>query len=92
MQYYIARLVKPQIWTTTTKQSSGSEIINPGPPLDLRRPTSNTIMKHHPHDKNVREDNHDHPPREGRNREVYPQKASQQLVNKDGTMKIGSRD
>ena len=87
MQCYIARLVEAQIWTTTIKQSSGSKIINPGPPLDVRRPTRNTTMEHHPHDKNVREDNHEHPPREGRNMEDHPQEASQQLVNEDRTIK-----
>ena len=72
---------------TTTKQSSGIEIINPCPTLYVIRPTSNTTMEHQPHVKNVQEDNHDHPQREGRNRGDHPQETSQQFLNEDRTIK-----
>ena len=74
------------------KQSSGWYIINPGPPQHARRPTSYTTMEHHPHDKNVQEDNRDHPPKERRKMNDHLQDASQQLLNEDRTIKIGMRD
>ena len=44
-------------------------------------------MEQHPRDKNVREDNHDHPPREGRKTEDHLQETSQQLLNEEGIIK-----
>ena len=43
-------------------------------------------MEIHPHNSNIREDNHNHPPREGGNREDHSQEAPHQLVNEDETM------
>ena len=43
-------------------------------------------MELHPHNRNVQEDNHDHPPREGGNREDRSQEAPHRLVNEDETM------
>ena len=50
------------------------------------------MMKQHPRDKNVREDNHDHPPREGGKMENSLQGISQQLLNEDGTVKNWDKD
>ena len=44
-------------------------------------------MEHHPCNKNVREGNHNHPPREG-NKEDQPQETSLQLVEEDSTKKM----
>ena len=49
-------------------------------------------MKQHPRDKNVREDNHDHPPREGEKMENSLQGLSQQPLNEDGTVKNCDED
>ena len=46
-------------------------------------------MEHHPHDKYVREENYDHPPREGTKKEDHLQETSHQLLNEDGTIKKG---
>ena len=48
-------------------------------------------MEQHPRDKNVREGNRDHLPGEGRKTEDHLQETSQQLLNEDGTIKIGTR-
>ena len=68
------------------KQSRGRELIIPGPPHHERRTISNMMMEQHPRDKNVREDNHEHPSREGRKTEVHLQETSHQLLNEDGTI------
>ena len=49
-------------------------------------------MKQHPRDKNVREDNHDHPSREDGKMENSLQRLSQQPLNEGGTVKNGDED
>ena len=43
-------------------------------------------MESNSHDENVREDDHDHPPREGKKRKHHPGTTSHQLLNENGSI------
>ena len=43
-------------------------------------------MESNSHGENVQEDDHDHPPREGKKRKNHPGTTSRQLLNKDGSI------
>ena len=74
------------------KQSSSREIVSLDPPQHALTSTSYTMMEQHPRNKNLQEDNHDHPPREGREMEDRPQGILRQLLNEDRTVKNRDED